>query len=366
MNSKVKYIIGAIGVILLVFGLWFFRSIVAYIFISGAISILGQPIVRLLRKIKIGKRSVPNALIATITLVVIWMIIFTFFRFFIPLIYTEAYELSNINTDVLYEKIEEPLDNLRYTLKSTGYFQDEATFEDYFTEKANRILSVNYITNIASNITSMLGNLVIAFFAISFITFFFLKDSSLFGAGIMLFVPDKYLNEAQHVMDSIRRLLTRYLVGIFIEVICVMTLITTGLWLIGIGLNHALICGLFAGILNVIPYVGPWIGAIFGVAISFATNLDLAFQTELLPLLFYTVLVFLITQTIDNVLFQPLIYSSSVNAHPLEIFIVIMMAASLAGITGMILAIPSYTVLRVVSKEFFSGFKIVKKLTQNI
>ncbi len=366
MNARVRYLIGILGALILIFSIWYFRSIVAYIFISGAISILGQPIVRLIKKIKIGKFKIPNALNAAITLVVLWLFIITFFRFFIPLIISEAYELSNVNVTVLYETIEKPIDDFRNALSNTGYFSDAESFESYFTQKLSNILNVSYISDIAANIGSTLGNLLIAFFAISFITFFFLKDSTLFSDGILMFVPDKYMSEAKHVMHSIRHLLTRYLVGIFIEVLLVMSLITFGLWLVGIELNHALICGLFAGIFNVIPYVGPWIGAAFGVIIAFATNIDLVFESQLLPLLGFTVLIYIITQTLDNILFQPLIYSSSVNAHPLEIFLVILMAAGVAGIGGMILAIPAYTIVRVIAKEFFSGFKIVQKLTRNI
>ncbi len=80
----------------------------------------------------------------------------------------------------------------------------------------------------------------------------------------------------------------------------------------------------------------------------------------------YMMLVFCITQLIDNLVFQPFIFGKSVYAHPIEILIVIMMAGSLAGITGMILAIPAYTVLRVFAKEFFNNFRVVQKLTEKI
>ena len=89
-------------------------------------------------------------------------------------------------------------------------------------------------------------------------------------------------------------------------------------------------------------------------------------MSHTLPLLGFMIIVFGSVQIIDNILFQPLIYSSSVKAHPLEIFLVILAAASLAGILGMILAIPVYTILRVIAKEFFDNMKIVKKLTENL
>ena len=130
--------------------------------------------------------------------------------------------------------------------------------------------------------------------------------------------------------------------------------------------STAVVIGLFAGMMNVIPYIGPIIGALFGMIIGIATNLDVDFYAGILPLLGYMAIVFAVVQVIDNILFQPLIYSNSVNAHPLEIFIVIIMAGSMAGILGMVLAIPTYTLIRVIAKEFFNKYRFVKKLTEKI
>lgn len=145
-----------------------------------------------------------------------------------------------------------------------------------------------------------------------------------------------------------------------------MVLITIGLIIVGIKFDTAIVIGLVAGILNVVPYVGPLTGSIMGMVIGVATNLNLDFSTQLFPLIGYILLVFIVTRVIDDVLFQPLIYSSSVNAHPLEIFIVILIAGSIAGILGMLLAIPAYTVIRVFAKEFFNKFRVVEKLTRKI
>jgi len=113
----------------------------------------------------------------------------------------------------------------------------------------------------------------------------------------------------------------------------------------------------------VIPYIGPLLGAIFAVFITISSNLDLEFYNEMLPLLIKVVVIFASMQLIDNIILQPLIFSRSVLAHPLEIFLIILMGAQLYGIVGMVLAIPAYTVIRVIAKEFLNKFKIVQKLT---
>ncbi len=222
-------------------------------------------------------------------------------------------------------------------------------------------------SNIFGSIAGILGNIFIAAFSISFITFFFLKDKGLFSDGILLFVPDKYLDKTEHILKSIKKLLTRYFIGIIVQVSGIITLVSIGLIIIGIDFSDALVIGLVVGLFNIIPYLGPVIGASLGLMLGLATNLDIPFYSELLPLLGYMSIVFIIVQVIDNVVFQPFIYSSSVNAHPLEIFFSYYDFWKLMfGITGMILAIPSYTILRVIAKEFFNNLKVVKKLTEKI
>jgi predicted PurR-regulated permease PerM len=158
----------------------------------------------------------------------------------------------------------------------------------------------------------------------------------------------------------------RYFTGILFQVSGIIILVTLGMTIVGVGFQRSILIGLIAGIMNVIPYLGPLIGSTIGVLLGIITHLHMDFYSQLLPLIMFMILVFIIVQLVDNLIFQPFIYSSSVHAHPLEIFLVIMIAANVAGIAGMILAIPTYTVLRVFAKEFFHKFEFVKKLTQNI
>jgi len=94
--------------------------------------------------------------------------------------------------------------------------------------------------------------------------------------------------------------------------------------------------------------------------------LSFGLYQEIISTVLIVIGVFAGANLIDNLVLQPLIYSNSVKAHPVEIYLVILIAGSLAGITGMVLAIPFYTVLRIIAKEFFSQFKIVQRLTRNI
>jgi predicted PurR-regulated permease PerM len=340
---------------------------VSYILIAAIFSLIGQPLVKLLSKVKIRKLKISQSLSAGITLLVIWVLIFTFFRIFVPIIANQASDLSSIDANSFVEKLEQPIEKLEDILGQFNSSEEAAfSFEDYIREKIVSVLKISYLSDFLNFIVGTLGDIFIAIFAISFISFFFLKDDKLFFNGIFLFIPENIEENVRNIIHSVQKLLIRYFIGIGIEVCLIMILITIGLSIVGLKLQTALVIGLFVGLMNIIPYVGPIIGAAFGIILGIATNLDANFYTELLPMIGYMAIVFISVQLIDNVFFQPLIYSNSVNAHPLEIFLVIMMAGSLAGITGMVLAIPAYTILRVIAKEFFNQFSLVKKLTKNV
>lgn len=364
MKINKNFIISAIVLLLIISSLWFFSNIVVYIIIAYIVSLIGSPVNRILKKIHIGKYRIPNSLNAFLTLLSVWIIFFTFFRIFIPIIANEAKVLSQINPQHLVEVFKEPIksvENIFYRLNDSN-----TELSVYIQGKAQSVLNISALSNSVMSIGSIFTNLIIGSFAVSFIAFFFIKDSYLFYRIILLMVPDKYDSRVKLAMIKSQRLLSRYFIGLFIEVLLVATLVTVGMLIVGLEFQHAITIGFIAGMLNVIPYVGPIIGAVFGIIIATAVNLDLDLYTQLVPLIGYSALVFAIVQLSDNIIFQPLIYSNSVSAHPLEIFIVILAAGSLAGIPGMILAVPVYTIFRIFAGTFLTNFKVVNSLTKHL
>jgi predicted PurR-regulated permease PerM len=165
-------------------------------------------------------------------------------------------------------------------------------------------------------------------------------------------------------MEKTQYFLTRYFIGLLGELVSMMTMITIALLILGI--DNALTIGFIAGLMNIVPYLGPVIGAIFGVIIAVVTVLSQGLYDYVLLTALEVIAVIVGANLVDNLFLQPLIYSSSVKAHPVEIFLVIIMAGSIAGIPGMILAIPGYTMIRVIAKEFLGGFRFVQDWTKNI
>ncbi len=367
MQKFGKYLLIFLGLGILGVILWYFSNIVAYILIAGLFSLVGRPVTELLNRIRIGRFRIPRSISALLTLIILWAVIFGFFRIFVPLVANEANQLSRTNPDQIIQQFKDPFEKIKLLYYEFNTMNEDAPkFEVYIEEKVRSILSISFLSNFFASIFNILGNLFIAAFSISFITFFFLKEKHMFTNAIVLLVPAKYEEGVRNSLLSTRNLLRRYFIGIGGQITGIITLITVGMTIAGVGFSHSLVIGLVIGLLNIVPYLGPIIGGTIGILLGIATHLELPLYTELLPMIGYMVIVVLITQVVDNILFQPLIFSSSVRAHPLEIFLVILMAGSLAGIPGMILAIPTYTVIRVFAKEFFSEFRVVKKLTEKI
>ncbi|RYZ80174.1 MAG: AI-2E family transporter, partial [Proteobacteria bacterium] len=171
---------------------------------------------------------------------------------------------------------------------------------------------------------------------------------------------EKFLNS----FEKMNHLLSRYFIGLLLQLTVIFVLYLIVLLIFGV--QNALIIAFLCALLNIIPYVGPLIGSVLAAVLTMMSNLGSDFQSEILPTTIYVMIGFWIVQVIDNNLTGPLIFSSSVNSHPLEIFLVILIAGFLFGILGMVIAVPMYTILKVVAKEFFPEYKIVKLLTRDI
>jgi len=344
---------------------------VLYILISAFFTLLGQPIVKFLCGIKIKNFRIGRSLGAGLTLLFFWIVIFLAFSIYIPQIANQANEISKIDYYRIFERLNEPIQNLENFLQRLNPSgTEEFSIKKYAIETFVGVLDLSIITRFFQSFATMLGDIFVATFSISFITYFFLRDKGMLKSLIELVIPNKFIDSVIHVITSINTLLVRYFIGIILEVILVMLLITIGLSIIGFKLNNAMVVALFVGVLNVIPYLGPIIGAILGLLIGISTklaeNINLDFYSDLLPVAGLMLLVFISVQIIDNAVFQPLIYSSSVKAHPLEIFIIILVGGNIAGILGMVLAVPTYTIIKVILKEFFNNYELVKKFTSRL
>jgi predicted PurR-regulated permease PerM len=242
--------------------------------------------------------------------------------------------------------------------------EDSGGFIEQVQSNLFTFLNPSRISGLFSSLVGFFGNLLIALLSILFISFFFLKEQGLFDKILGSIVPNQYEGETVQAINESSQLLIRYFIGVVAQITVITIVVSVGLTLMGI--NNALLIAFFAALMNVIPYVGPLFGATFGIIITISSHLDLPFYSGMLPLLVKVLIVFAIMQLLDNFILQPTIFGRSVKAHPLEIFIVVLIGAKLGGILGMVVAIPAYTVLRVIGKVFFSEFKVVQRITEGL
>lgn len=359
MNKK--KIIGIILAALLVFFVFHWLSdLVIYILAAFLISMLGRPLVKLLHQ----RLNIPTSLCSIAALIVVGGIFILIGWLIFPMFLKQLHQLAQLDYNRIAADSSLIVGQILTWLEGKGIYITQAQVNAYLIDLANQIWQTINFENILETVTSKISSFSVGLFSVIFISFFFLRDEKMFKKMLFIFIPDKYTDKAENVIRSSEHLLSRYFVGLSLEVLCMMTLLSTGLWAFGV--ENALLYGCLGGFLNIIPYLGPVIGAVLTCLFSIINNLDLGISIDMFWLLVKIIGVFSVSNMIDNLVLQVTIYSTSVKAHPLEIFFVILIAGTLWGIWGMILAIPSYTVLRIFAKEFFKDTKFVREITRNI
>lgn len=306
----------------------------------------------------------PHTASTFFSLIIVVIAILSFFILFVPIITKEAKVISSIDFVQLGDKADDFMMDLEVFLLDYNILSDDETLEKLISEELKNIVDMASVETIFQDVLGFAGSLFIGLFSVLFLTFFFLRDEHLFKNAVMSLVPTEYEKQGETIMSDTRELLSRYFVGLSIELFSMMTLITIGLLLLGV--KNAFLIGFLGGMMNIIPYLGPIIGTMIGVVIGTTGVLSMDVYENLLGTTLRIMGTFAVANMIDNFILQPLIYSNSVKAHPIEIFLVILMGGSLAGIPGMILAIPSYTVIRIVAKQFLGNVKIVRQLTKDL
>ena len=364
MNRVLRILGGILIGVLALYLIWRFANIITYLAIAILLSLIGRPLVKRFNAMRIGRFHIPNALSALLALLVIILVVLSFVGIFVPLIASQARLVNDIDFDLIGSSMQNPIADVEIFLRQYNILTREETIRQLFAQQIDSILNFASFSKTLASVVGVTGSMFLAVFAILFLTYFFMKDSYLIDELVDTLTPINYQNEVQSVLTQSKRLLSRYFIGLMIELTTMITLLSLGLTLFGI--ENALLIGFFGGLMNVIPYLGPIIGAALGIILTIFTALSTGMISDLFSSILIVLGVFAVSNLLDNVVLQPLIYSNSVKAHPVEIFLVILIAGSMAGIPGMILAVPTYTVLRVIAKEFLSQVKVVQQLTKNI
>ena len=347
---------------------WYFKNVLIYIIVAFVVSMIGRPFMQLLKKIRIKGKSAPNWLLAIFTIVLILALLVLLFTQIVPLVSNIVRDASAISDSAQFSS--NPIEKVNEWI--IGLFPDVGADFDITAVvlgKLKELVSFSQVSGLVGSVATLVIDIVVAVFSVVFIAFFFIKEDGLFERILCALVPDRHELTLRKTLSEIKQLLSRYFVGLVIEMLGVALVDFLGLWLIArFDFSYAIGVGFIAGLLNVIPYVGPLIGdvigIVFGIVLKLGTGAGLDVNIWVFALIILAIM--LAAQLIDNFIYQPLIYSTSIKAHPLEIFIVLLMAGHIGGIVGMLVAIPAYTVVRVIAIRFFYRFKPIQRLVPDL
>lgn len=361
MNFLNRNIYWILGLILLASVMYYFSDIVSYILIAWVFSMLGRPILMFYRKhISIGRFRLGPTVAAILTILTFYAMLVGVIMLFVPTLVSQARNLAAVDFQALGDKMRPAFFNFDLQLHQVGILSPDESLAMKTQEALTSWFKPTLVGDFLGAFLGVAGNVAVTFASVTFILFFFLQDSRLFNDILQSIIPEKQKQKVHTVVVESADLLTRYLQGLLLQLVAFSLLATAILWLFGV--KNAVLIGSFGGLFNIIPYLGPILGMIFGLFITVSSNLDADFAL-MLPMLLKVAATFIVVQVIDNNLVGPLIMSKSVQAHPLEIFLVTLAAAKIGGVVGMIIGIPVYTLLRVIARIFLSQFKIVQDLT---
>lgn len=370
VDRLARYLIAMGKIALICLACWLFRSMLVYIVLAAVMSLVAKPVMRVLRKVRIGKFGLPDWLGAVLAIVVMACLLVGFVTMVIPIVIGIVQQISaNIQSSAFdTPNVSSALDNINEWIIGTfPQVGPDFNIQEAVTGFIGKALNFSSISQVVGSIASTVGSVGVGLFCVFFISFFFIKDSNLFTRIVCSLVPDRLEEKTAKATKNIEHLLSRYFFGLVCEILIVALLDFLGVWLVaGLNFSTALGIGFMCGLFNVIPYIGPWlggaIGAVLGVSIKYSAAVAVGGTFNLWLTLALLIACFVVTQWVDNFFLQPVIYSRSIKASPLEIFIVIILAGQFGGVIGMIAAIPGYTVVRVIAAEFFHDVKAIRRL----
>ena len=362
MNSKTiaNGILRALGVILAIMLVLYFlfkiQSVIVYIAVAAVISLIGRPIILFLRE----RLKFNNTVAVVVTMTLLLSLLIGLVGLFIPLIIEQGHNLALLNIDQLQLNIENLYDQIITYFQFNNIDLEQSIKDSHVLSKLDFAIIPNFLNSFISG----LGTFSIGLFSVLFISFFFLKDSKLFEDGIMTFVPSGNEEHSKRSITTIKDLLSRYFVGLIFQILILFVIYTIVLLVFGI--DNAIVIAFLCALLNLVPYIGPLVSGFLMLLLSMSSNLGENFSEVILPKTTYVMIGFIFAQLVDNFFSQPYIFSKSVKSHPLEIFLIIIISGILFGVVGMIVAIPTYTAIKVILKEFLSDYNIVQKLTKGL
>ena len=363
-----KYTLAAVSIAIIGGLCWYFRSVLVYILLAVVVSLIGKHLMNLLQKITIQGRKAHDWILAAPKIILLMVIFTAVITMIVPVVSGIVKNISLTNIEDAARRVAIPLADFNTFLISTfPKLGSDFRIEVVAVQELQKLFDPSAFSSMIGSAASFVTDLGIGIFSVVFISFFFIKDDGLFTSMVAALVPDKHENNAAQAIADIGNLLSRYFIGVLIEILGVALLNFLGLLFIArLGADAALGIAFLTGLLNVIPYVGPLfggvLGTILGLVLKYSSTNPVGLDVNFWIFTIILTAIFCTTQLVDNFLYQPVIYSTSIKAKPLEIFIVLLVVGHIGGPISMIAAIPSYTAVRVIAFRFFRKIKAIRRL----
>ncbi|EHL99273.1 hypothetical protein HMPREF9103_01102 [Lentilactobacillus parafarraginis F0439] len=341
--TQISFIFSPIGV--------FFSTIFVPILLAGILFYMLNPVVNLMIKVPLGKRHISRTWAVTLVFLLLIGVIVLLATVFIPKLLNQIVNLANTVPEAvndgqqILDKIFKEM-NSQQMLKSIDLSQLTKKFTTNITDYANSFF--NGLTSGIGGIISAAANAVIIAVTVPVVLFYMLKDGNRLAPNIKRILPARHREQTMELLAAMNRTISKYISGQMIECLFVGTFTAIGYLIIG--LPYALLLGVIAGICNIIPYLGPYIGIAPALMVSFSHGGWMS--------LVYNIIIVLIVQQIDGNLVYPNVIGKSLEIHPLTIIIILLAAGNIAGLMGMILAIPLYAIVKVILVHLYNIYQL--------
>ncbi len=334
VERVVRFIIALLFVIAAGAIIWYFWDLVIYLMIGLVIAYILRPLVDRIQGF--GVSRVPSILIC---FVLVFGVVSVLMTFLVPFFGTQ---IGDITQQITEEKVADWAVSIETQLRQRIPVIEEGIVIDGIQRLSTTLFQEQQFTSLVESIFDVFTDIFYAILVIPFVAFFFLRDATKISSGILRLVPNKYFEVTLTIIEKIETSLGRYLKGLLLQ--CSLVAVVASILLSFTDLNYALVVGIFTGIANSIPYFGPFMGVTAGSLVAIAQTGDFS----LIPGLFIAMG---LTQLVDNMLVQPLIFSKAAQTHPLVILFVVLIGAQLAGLVGMLIAIPLTTTVLVTIEQ---------------
>lgn len=344
----------------------FFPTVASYLVLGLVLALMAHPVYERLRRVNLKGKKIPKSIASILSLASLMVFFLLFWLLLLPLL---GYQFSNwqrLDSGQVVSALEEPIGVTARWLAEhglgagilDGMAENTLSNHEIALQLQLKIMSwidVLWLGNMVGNFVAAFAGLVLAFISGFFIAFFLLKDKDALRPLVIEMVPKVVRPILLSSWQESRRLLTKYFNGLLLQWMTVFVLEGIGLWLVGLNPALAISIAIVASLFNVVPYLGPILGSLLGLILGLIAHVDASFYDVIWPILLKMALVFFLVQQVDGYVLQPLIFSSSLNIHPLEIFLITFIGAQIAGFYGLIFAVPGYTVVRVVVRQSWSA-----------